>query len=232
MSPISRRLAEEFREYDDSAEALGRLWKESITLQLKINESPIDQDTFERLDAWGTCVDDAINASSRQDLHVILAELLERIQGDSPTDTLARFQARLEAIPTVREILEDKKLRLRLMTEEAERSQSTIYGEYEVKPTGEVLLNGTELVGLKKQTKKLLIAFLGDRNRILSIPDIKRLLWNDEDRPREGDNKLVVGAINKLRTALRIEEDRTDKIKPVPNTEAYMLTTIHPDTPD
>ena len=221
---------EDLEALDRTAQMLGQLLEESSGLKHTIDTSPSDETILERLQSWNITVDETIGACDMRDIRIALSEALSPIDS---ADIIAGFHARRQVAKEARDILREEKTRIGMAMDDHEKStRSTTYGEYEVKPTGEVLLNGTELVRLTKQTKKLLIAFLDNRNRILSIPDIKRLLWSDEDRPREGDNKLVVSAINKLRTALRIEENRTDKIKPVPNTEAYKLATIYPDTPD
>ena len=211
---------EDLEALDRTAQTLGQLLEESSGLKHAIDTSPSNETILERLRLWSAVVDETIAACAMRDIHIALSEALAPIDG---TDIIAGFHARRQAAKEARDILRDEKTRIGAAMDRHERStQSATYGEYEVKPTGEVLLNGTELVGLSTQTKKLLVQFLESRTRSLTLGSIKRNLWGEIDGTHKLDQDVhkVVSKLNGLLP--KINRERRIRLA-LNSDESYML---------
>ncbi len=212
---------EDLEALDRTAQTLGQLLEEASELKHTIDTNPSDETLLERLHTWNAAIDETIAACDMRDVRIALSEALSPIDS---ADIVAGFHARRQAAKEARDILREEKTRIGMAMDNHEKSTRNItYGEYEVKPSGEVLLNGTELVRLNGwQTKKLLVQFLESSTRSLTLDSIKRNLWGEVD----GLHKLnsdVHKVVSKLNGQLpRINRERRIRLAQNSN-ESYML---------
>lgn len=219
MSPTPTYV-EDTESLDHTAQTLGRLREESSSLKHAIDTDPTDEAVLECVREWNTAIDTIIRECTFRDIHFILSETLAPIDN---TDIVAGFHARRQAAKEARDILREEKTRIGIAMNDHEKStRSATYGEYEVKPTGEVLLNGTELGGLAIQTKKLLVRFLESPTRSLTLASIKRSLWGEVDGLHKLDSD-VHKVVSKLNGQLpKINRER--RIRLIRNSdESYIL---------
>ena len=211
---------EDLEALDRTAQTLGQLLEESSQIKHAASVSPSDEAVLERLHTWNTAIDKTIGACDMRDVRIVLSEALSPIDS---TDIVAGFHARRQAAKEARDILREEKTRIGMAMDNHEKStRSATYGEYEVKPTGEVLLNGTELGGLAIQTKKLLVQFLESPTRSLTLDGIKHNLWGEIDGLHKLDSDVhkVVSKLN--RSLPRINRER--RIRLTQNSdESYIL---------